>query len=307
MKKYFYFSERYKEIISEYDFIPIFSFKDKRAITNVILEFDAPMVYQPNRYDSLIQETTALFETISIFGTHRNWGLDYVHYDEEMLCKRDEHELFDIIEIQYELLSSESAEYQSKVNEVFDDIDCPFRLLNGKIIKIDAKQFEQDLKKKTLDILEKLRCDEPKYQAAYEEFIKAIEQFNRGDYKDAILQAEYSFESMMKIMLNNPDLTTAAANALIEKITESDYFSNIPEEAIGIMKDKVLLSLPTIRNKCGSGHGQGAKPHAIPKSVANLAINLAATLNTFLIELKNEKMFEQSTLKDLPPYEDLPF
>jgi len=214
---------------------------------------------------------------------------------EEVLYKRDLHELFDIIEIQYEQLSSDSAEYQSEINNVLEEIDSPFRLLNGRFLKIDAQQFEQDLKNKALIKMERLRCEEPLFQSAYEEMLEAFEKYELGDYKDCILKAEYSFESMLKILLNNQRYSTSAANALIEAIAASDYFSDIPEEAIGIMKDKVLLSLPTIRNKCGSGHGQGSSPFVIPKSVANLALNLAASLNTFLADLYLEKNFSEST------------
>lgn len=57
-------------------------------------------------------------------------------------------------------------------------------------------------------------------------------------------------------------------------------------------KDSVLMSLPFIRNNAAS-HGAGAVDSSISKSLANLAINLAASLCTYLIE-ENKMLISQS-------------
>lgn len=49
-------------------------------------------------------------------------------------------------------------------------------------------------------------------------------------------------------------------------------------------REKVMMSLPFIRNNSGSDHGAGAKDIIISKPMAKLALNLAAALNTYLIE-----------------------
>ena len=308
---YTYFSETYKELISDNNFCENVEYDEQHLLVDVMTEFTAPMRYSPDRYNPTYTVTTdALYESIEIFAKHQNWGKSPDNFDNiEVLQKRDLHELFDIIEIQYEQLGSEAGEYQSKINDALERIDNPFRLLNGRFIKIDARQFELNLKKKALLLMEKLRCNEPLFQIAYEEVLGAFEKYELGDYKDCILKAEYSFESMLKILLNDPQYSTSAANALIEAIVKSDYFSDVPEDAIGIMKDKVLLSLPTIRNKCGSGHGQGGSSVAIPKSVANLALNLASSLNTFLADLYLQKNFSENPDDHFSAHadEDLPF
>ena len=307
MGAYTYFSERYKELIDDGDFCCKIEFAEQGRLIEVMTTFAAPMQYQPNRYDSYTVTTDALYEAIEVFTRHQNWGNPPSDFDSaEVLCKRDLHELFDIIEIQFEQLGREAAEYQSEINNVLDEINNPFRMANGKFIKLDRRQLEFDLKRKTLEKMEKLRCNEPVFQVAYQEMLEAFEKYELGDYKDCILKAEYSFESMMKILLSDSTFSTSAANALIEATVASDYFSGIPEDAIGIMKDKVLLSLPTIRNKCGSGHGQGSNPSAIPRSVANLALNLASALNTFLIDLYLEKTPHMQTT-EISEDDDLPF
>lgn len=307
MGVYAYFSERYKELLDDSDFCSNIGFAEQNRLVEIMTTFAAPMQYQPNRYDSYTVTTDALYEAVEVFTKHQNWGEPPSNFDyTEILHKRDLHELFDIIEIQYEQLGREASEYQSELNNTLDEINNPFRLANGKFIKLDRQQFELDLQRKTHEKMEKLRCEEPLFQVPYQEMLEAFEKYELGDYKDCILKAEYSFESMLKVLLGDPAFSTSAANALIEAIAASDYFSDIPEDAVGIMKDKVLLSLPTVRNKCGSGHGQGSTPSAIPKSVAGLALNLASTLNTFLIDLYLEKTSPMPTT-EICEDDDLPF
>lgn len=49
-------------------------------------------------------------------------------------------------------------------------------------------------------------------------------------------------------------------------------------------KNSVMLSLPFIRNNTSAGHGAGANTTVVSKPMANLAVNFAAALNTYLIE-----------------------
>lgn len=45
-----------------------------------------------------------------------------------------------------------------------------------------------------------------------------------------------------------------------------------------------MMALPFVRNNSSSDHGAGATPARISRPLAKLAINLAAALNTYLIE-----------------------
>lgn len=49
-------------------------------------------------------------------------------------------------------------------------------------------------------------------------------------------------------------------------------------------REKVMMSLPYIRNNSGVDHGAGAKEVVISKPMAKLAVNFAAALDTYLIE-----------------------
>ena len=305
MDFYNYFSERYKELLTDEEFCKNITLLERDKLIRTMTEFDAPMLEYPDRYSSFSSRTSALSEAIKIFLLNQD-SRDPVFDSIEFLSNCGLDKLFDIIEIQYKQLSSESDEYQVEINNALEQINNPFRLLNGRFIKIDAKQFEQDLKNKFLAREKMLRCEEPLFQSVFEEMMEAFELYERRNYKDCTLKAACSFESMMKVLLNRPDLSTAAANGLIEALMKTEHFSNIPRDAAGIMADKVLLSLPSIRNKCGSGHGHGRSSDTVPKSVANLSLNLASSLNTFLADLYLEKHSSVSP-RESSEEEELPF
>ena len=55
-------------------------------------------------------------------------------------------------------------------------------------------------------------------------------------------------------------------------------------------ESQVMKALPFIRNNSGADHGAGAKAVVISKPMAKLAVNLAAALDTYLIEEYAERI-----------------
>ena len=55
-------------------------------------------------------------------------------------------------------------------------------------------------------------------------------------------------------------------------------------------REKVLMSLPYIRNNSTASHGAGRSMAEISKNMANLAINLASALNSYLIDVFKEQV-----------------
>lgn len=76
--------------------------------------------------------------------------------------------------------------------------------------------------------------------------------------------------------------------------------------------DQVLRALPFLRNKLG-GHGQGKDIIATPPAYGDLAIQIAAAFQNFLITkhleraLPNQLAPEQSPSANQPSDDDLPF
>ena len=299
------FSERYGELLQDEsswfggDDGSTVPYNAKVLIARIMEDFREPISFQPNRYDSYTVETDALDLAICKF----NESVDYRVVDLDMMCMGsglDEvhalanvhtPHLFDLIELQYEELSDDiengKGGFRDEINKVLREQDIPWILVDGRLVKIDSKQFEQDLKLKTLGEMKELKDACPLYQGAYDELRKAIDFLGRGDYAEAVINAEKSYESVLKVILGS-ESETEAANGLTKRLHEAGNLS-LPEglkpEAF---QSSVLMSLPIIRNKAAA-HGSGATGCEISRPMANLAVNLACALNTYLIQETTDK------------------
>lgn len=297
------FSERYRDLIESEngEFVDRICgeipYDVKAKISSVMHSFAEPTIIYPNRYDSYEERTTALHIAVNSFNEKKSVPLitlthnvfDGPGYDP--LAATFTPFLFDVIELQYiELSDSEKSEFQSAINEVLKSNDIPWLLHGGKMIKIDSMQFEMDLKNKALSLMVELKDAEPKFQSAYTELTAAIKFFDKGDFQSAISNSGKSYESILKVILgvdrgNADKLTSQYMNQLL----------NIPEtmKPEGF-REKVMMALPYVRNNSSADHGAGATKVVISKPMAKLAINLAAALDTYLIEEYAERLSQQS-------------
>ena len=281
------FHERYANVLEQ-----MFEDIDCRyndSLLNVMHDFSEPIEIHPERYDyGITYRTDAFKEACDCF--NRKMGTDYHpetrtnifgYYDNDSLSVQPIYYIFSIIELQFnELSDNEAREYTKEINAVFSENNLPWLLTNGKIIKIDAQQFECDLKAKALAQMQELKDAEPKFQSAYTELTSAIEAFDKGDYQSAISNAGKSYESVLKVILG-------ADRGNADKLTNQymEQLLSVPDTMTKAgFREKVLMSLPYVRNNSGADHGAGAKEVVISKPMAKLAINLAAALNTYLIE-----------------------
>lgn len=299
------FSERYGELFQDEsnwfggDDDSNVPYNVKVLIARVMEDFREPISIQPNRYDSCTVNTDALDLAISELDEHVGYrvvdldmmrmgsGLDEFH----ALANVYTPHLFDLIELQYDELSDDAengkGDFRREINKVFREHGIPWLLVDGRLVKIDPKQFEQDLKLKALNRMEALKDACPLYQGAYDELRKAIDFLGRGDYAEAVINAEKSYESVLKVILGS-EFETGAANGLTKRLLEAGKLP-LPEglkpEAF---QSSVLMSLPVIRNKAAA-HGSGATGCEMSGPMANLAVNLACALNTYLIQETTDK------------------
>lgn len=294
------FSQRYKDLIefgngeSKDEICGDIDFTVKQKIVKALEDFREPQKYHPNRYDSY-EETTDALEIAA------NKVNDLVGYPVANLAAMDFNPmsdssvvlasmftpfLFDLIELQYEALSdSEKEPFRMSVNAVLRDNDVPWIITDGVMIKIDAKQFEQDLKRKALEQLHELSDSAPVFQSAYDELIKAVEFFEKDNYAEAITNAGKSYESVMKIICG---ADRGNADALTQKILSDSHITLPTTMNVNGFREKVLMSLPFIRNN-SAAHGAGMNSEDLTRPLANLAVNLAAALDTYLIEEYSEE------------------
>lgn len=299
------FSERYEELLQDEpnwlggDDDGDIPYNVKVLIARIMEDFREPISFQPNRYDNHIVNSDAL--DLAIRGL--NESVDYRVVDLDMMCMGSGFDethalanvytphLFDLIELQYKELSDDAENgkggFRGEINEAFRDNDIPWLLVDGRLVKIDSRQFEQDLKLKALSAMKELKDANPLYQGAYDELRKAADFLGRGDCAEAVINAEKSYESVLKIICGS-GFETEAANSLIKRLLEAGDLS-LPE---GLkpesFRNNVLMSLPVIRNKVAA-HGSGAMGCEVSGPMANLAVNLACALDTYLIQEMTNK------------------
>ena len=303
------FVKRYKDVIDticgEVDY------RVRQRLVALMEEFSQPLTLRTNRYDDNETEETDVFRyACAQFNDIMNaphiqssfMHMNIMDSGNTNLSALPLPFIFSVIEIQYENLYDhpeyedvfdsrvidEKKEFSAALNAFFAEYDIPWRILDGKMIKIDAQQFECDLKAKALAQMHELKDAEPKFQSAYTELTAAIDALEKGDYQATISNAGKSYESVLKVILgvdtgNANDLTTQYMNRLL----------TVPDtmQASGF-RTNVMMALPYIRNKSGSDHGAGAQEVVISKPMAKLAVNLAAALDTYLIEEYAARMTE---------------
>ena len=289
------FHERYEKVLKDlFENIPYCYNSD---LLSVMQEFSEPLKIHPYRYDyGITYRTDAFKEACNNFnrkmGTNYHIGTRHNVFengkqDEDSLIIQPIYYLFSIIELQFKELSADEAKaFADAINIIFKDNDLPWLLSDGKLFMIDSKQFECDLKLKAIESLKGLKDAEPKFQSAYTELTDAIEYFDKGDYQSAINNAGKSYESILKVILGLDD-----GNA--KQLTEQyrDTLLTVPATmSNGGFQSQVMMALPFIRNNTGAVHGAGDKRVVISKPFAKLAINLAAALDTYLVEEYAERL-----------------
>lgn len=303
------FSERYSKLIDENDFLsshPISDFQ-KTKWNDLLLRFNEDSIINPDRFNSRWQETTYIsYRVFEIYYSNR----DIQKPQGNQIINNGNYtikELFDITELWHNDLSdTHKSDFTEEINQLFTSFKLPWRLLmNGRIIKIDPSQFSVDLKNQALELLQSMQTDDPVFQAAFEEFCKANEKRTSKDYLGAVLEACKSYESILK---NITGQQQGSAEQLIKTLINKSLI-NIPSNINNKgFSDRILGALPYLRNNLPTAHGAGDTPSVeISDAFCNLAINLASTLNLFLIEEYREHIILREEKQSLDQGDDIPF
>ena len=173
------FSKRYSDLLSQNDtdkqddFFGTITFATKKDIVGIMRTFSEPQKIRTSRYNKETIEIDAFKYALALY--NHEIGYDLFNLEmmnlgygipsaQDQLCGFTAC-LFDVIELQYEVLSAkEKKAFASEINKAFSQNDIPWLLADGKMVKIDAKQFEVDLKRRTLEKVKELTdCDSLKY------------------------------------------------------------------------------------------------------------------------------------------------
>lgn len=229
------------------------------------------------------------------FGVGYGFDAKKDFHDFFLKCVIDD--LFDIIEVFIRWKNwltqedkSKIEEFVAETNDILRQDNIGYEIVEKKgenvIIRVDSKYLHKETTKKALNLLH-----EENFDAALEEFSKALERYTKKEYSEAITYANSAFESTMKIILNkNSGDATQLINELKKHKVNGVSFLPQYYENFSIEIKKILQPLPITRNEKGIPHGKGRKKIVVDKSFAEFALHLSGTFIVFLI--KRFKEFE---------------
>lgn len=219
--------------------------------------------------------------------------------------------VLDAAEIFYDLLVEETEkpyastadpnEYQKKLNNVFDDANLPWRMLEGRIIRIDSKWLEVEIHAESVELL-----SVSGFEGALAEFQQARSDLSSGDHKGAIHTANLALESTIKGILN---VGQEKPGVLFRKLIESGLVPDYHKGFLKAFEEQILRSVAMARNfEEGVGHGQGSNINEPPKSLADLAVNLSGVLILYLLK-RHLELHPIQDKTEVEPQEDdeIPF
>ncbi|WP_157492366.1 DUF7014 domain-containing protein [Geothrix fermentans] len=279
----------------------------RKRLGGIIEKFDFDFETRDD-YSSWSSQTSAIIETEAEL--RRRYGVDELEARDEngQICKVDlkgfifgtyPSKVLDAIEFFFTQLPEERMlNFQNEINLAFEVESSPWRLSGGQFFQVDSTFIELNLIAKSYELLKAEGFD-----GALNEFNEARNNLSSGDTKGAIVNACKSFESVLKTILSS---TEGNASTLIRNYSKNVISPISIANFDAAFGESVLMSVAFLRNRLG-GHGQGETIQDVPKRYANLAINLTASLNLFLIEsyilaTKDSPKNEEGTFD-----EDIPF
>lgn len=199
----------------------------------------------------------------------------------------------DILNLVLQIINITSKEYDgAKLKEYIHIINqrmlehgFGYQYEDGLLIRIDSQHTHAEIIKPALSLLRDKR-----FEHADEEFRQAFEAYKSSDFENAIVKANNSFETTMKIICNLQGYGLPKkhnATALIEHLRLQNF---VPDFHIEVFKKLAssLDSISVIRNNV-AGHGQGHEKRVIEESMVSYVLNMTASTIKMLVELNNAK------------------
>lgn len=136
-----------------------------------------------------------------------------------------------------------------------------------KIIRRDNDLMHNKAIMPTLTLL-----SNEEFKNANREFLNALEDFRKRDFRDCLTKCCSTFESVMKIICDKnkiPFKNTDTASVLLKSLLEKSQLDTYWEQP--------LMIIATLRNRLGSSHGAGTEEKVIEEHVAEYIINATAS------------------------------
>ncbi|MFA5646575.1 MAG: abortive infection family protein [Candidatus Ratteibacteria bacterium] len=194
--------------------------------------------------------------------------------------------IFDILELFYSEVSSmeegRKDAFQSEINNIMEESNLAWRMANGKIFPVDSRYIQEHIINQTYELLH-----DQQFYGALEEFEKARTDIANENNEGAIQNANLAIESAIKTILG---VKKSKPGKLYQQIIEKEFIPKYFNGFLECFEEYIMRSPAIIRNEePGAGHGRGNEKIEIPKSLAELAINLTAVMINYLIKRHIEK------------------
>lgn len=309
------FSQRYHRAIEQKTLVVDLPEPARRKIWTWLIANNDSLHIQRDPNDNWVSNSSILEETERDLLTENGWEcLPVTPYPAEtqyhqalrlLILDGQGPFVFDAVEVASRHMDAAKIDtLRQKVNQIFELHDCPWRMSDGEFFKLDA-----DFVGARLTTIAHDRLAANQFSGAANEYAKARQYLSTGDIREAIFFAGHSFESVMKVLTN---LEHANGDRLIKELGSQGFFDDLPESVRSGFMDQVLKALPFLRNKLG-GHGQGKEVVSLPPAYGELAIQIAAAFQNFLISKHLERTTppppatEPAKERKFPVDDDLPF
>ncbi|MDF3821724.1 hypothetical protein P3G55_17600 [Leptospira sp. 96542] len=188
-------------------------------------------------------------------------------------------------EVQTRKMSPDEA--IDELNERFKEHGVGYQFQSGEIIRNDSEYMHSKAVKPAL----KLLAQEKIFKGANQEFLSAHEHYRHGRYKESLVDASKSFESVMKAICETKKWKydkNDTAKKLIDICLQNGLIPDFLQSQQNSFRSLLESGIPTIRNKLG-GHGQGTTITDVNESLSSYMLHLTASNILFLARLALKK------------------
>ena len=201
----------------------------------------------------------------------------------------DEH-FFDFIELvfQSELIWSvidqqtghpiEPNMLVTNINRCFEVDDLPYYLTSLTIGSSGVDAYPQIIRREN-DLVHKTAIEpalellsHPSFSSANDEFLDALKDFRRGEYRGCVVNCGSALESVLKIICDRKgwpysqkDTLAPLLKTVLARTSLETYF------------EPSIMVIATIRNRLSKAHGAGTQQKAVSKHLATYVINASAS------------------------------
>lgn len=117
------------------------------------------------------------------------------------------------------------------------------------------------------------------FKHANAEFLRALEDHRKGDFRDCLTKCGSAFESTMKVLCDKKAISfkeTDTASVLLRALLANSKLEAYWEQP--------LILIATLRNRLSSSHGAGSQSKDVPRHVATYVINATASAIVLLVD-----------------------